>query len=114
MTMTVNKFALRDQVEDRLNARAKLLALGWLGVACLVLMAGLGLSGQLFNSSRVEEHGSLIAVAFSLYLMVPVAIFLAAWKKRHLPYWALALYFLVMPLAIYFIILKWFDSKTAG
>lgn len=113
MTATLNKFAQRDLAEDKMNARSKLLGLGWFFVACLVLMAGLSVAGELFNSSRVGEHGSLIAVAFGLYLMLPVAVFMAARKGKHLPYWGLAVYLLVMPLSLYFIVLKWYDSKAA-
>lgn len=112
MTVTMNKFAQRDLAEDKTNARTKLLGLGWLFVACLVLMAGLSVAGEVFNSSRVGEHGSLISLAFSLYLMLPVAVFMAARKGKHLPYWVLAAYLLVMQLSLYFIVLKWFDSKV--
>lgn len=98
-----------DKEEKRLKVRQALMLPGWLFLACIAVMLFLG-TGNLFTSADGMNE-KLIAGAFFAYMGLAGAIFLAAWKGKHLPYIILGAYSLVMPLGFYYIILKWFDRR---
>ena len=98
-----------DKAEKRLRVRQALMLPGWLFLACLAVMLTLG-TGDLLTSA-IGMNEKLVAGLFYGYLGLAGAIFLAAWKGKHLPYIILIAYGLVMPLAFYYLILKWFDRR---
>lgn len=100
---------LNYKEEKRLKARQALMLPGWLFMACIALMLFLG-TGDLLTSA-VDMNEKLMAGVFYAYMGVTAAIFLAAWKGKHLPYILLIAYCLIMPLGFYYLILKWFDRK---
>lgn len=100
---------LSDKQEMRLKVRQALMLPGWVFMACIALMLFLGTGDLLTNAAGAGEK--MLAVVFYVYMGVTAAIFLAAWKGKHLPYIILIAYSLIMPLGFYYLILKWFDRK---
>jgi len=103
------QYESHNKDEKRLRVRQALMLPGWLCLACIAVLMILGTGDLLTSANGMDEK--LIAGLFYGYMGLAGAIFLASWKGKHLPYIILSAYCLVMPLAFYYLILKWFDRR---